>query len=322
MNQIVSFHVRVKSITWLATDINSVVLETIDGQNLSVASPGSHIDVKLDSKLTRSYSVVGNAGASNRYEIAVAKDAKSRGGSRFIHESLRVGDELKISEPRNLFALAETATESVLIAGGIGITPIWAMVQRLEELGRPWVLFYAVRSRQHAAYLAEIEALAARSCIGRLLLHFDNENAGAAPDISQVINAASPLAHLYCCGPHPMLAAFEKATSSYKSSLVHLERFTPERAKEERKSFMVRLSKSGREFIVPPEKSILDILLEHSIDAQYGCMQGACGMCEMQVVDGIPDHRDSLLTAEAKATNRCLLICCSRSKTPTLTIDA
>jgi vanillate O-demethylase ferredoxin subunit len=320
MKQSLLFDVRVKSITWLAINVHSVVLEKLDGQPLPSAQAGSHIDVHLSDKLSRSYSIVGNAGDPSRYEFAVARDANSRGGSRYIHETLRVGAELKISEPRNLFPLVQDAPQTVLVAGGIGITPLWAMAQRLETLGRAWTLFYAARSRKHAAYIAEIEALAAKSKQGHLITHFDDV-VGAPPNVASVVNAAPATAHLYCCGPQPMLAAFESAGAARPAAQIHLERFAPAQSTEDTGAFKVRLTKAGMEFAIPPGRSILDVLLEHNIDAQYGCMQGACGLCEVKVLDGIPDHRDTLLSAQAKEANQSILICCSRSKTPTLTLE-
>jgi len=233
-----------------------------------------------------------------------------------------VGAEVRISEPRNLFPLVEGASQSVLIAGGIGITPLWSMVRRLEMLNCKWTLFYAARSRKHAAYIEAIEALAAQTGVGRLITHFDDEQGGTTPDLAALIDSVPADAHLYCCGPQPMLAAFEKATASRPGSQVHLERFGPAQSPTKPGSFQIILSRSKQEFTVPEGQSILDVLLQHSIDAQYGCMQGACGICEMKVLDGVPEHLDNLLSTEAKASNQSILICCSRSKTPTLTLDA
>lgn len=321
MNAPSMLRVRVRSITRLAPQVHAVVLETLDGRALPPAEPGCHIDLRLGPQLLRSYSVVGRAGADSRYEIAVARDAASRGGSVHVHDRLRVGDELEISAPRNLFPLLEDAPASLLIAGGIGITPIWSMVQRLEALGRPWQLLYAARSRRDAAYLDEVEACAAASAQGQLCLHFDDER-GTPPDLAQAVAAAPADAHLYCCGPQPMLAAYERATAGRPAAQVHLERFAAPQSTVESGAFTLLLARSGLQFEVPPDRSILDVMLEQGLNAQYGCMQGACGLCETAVVDGIPEHRDTLLSDEDRASNRKLLICCSRSRTPTLTLDA
>lgn len=312
---------RVKSMTWQTPHVDSIVLESLDGRPLPEARPGAHVDLRLGAALSRSYSIVGNAGAGCRYEIAVAKDPNSRGGSRYVHEVLRVGDQLDVSAPRNLFELVADAPCSVLIAGGIGITPLWAMVQELERLARPWTLHYAARSRTHAAYLADIEALARGSVRGRLVMHFDDEAGGVPLDIAAAVASAPPDAHLYCCGPAPMLAAYELATASRPADHVHLERFAPAAAPSPGQSFELVLARSGHRLTVPADKSILDVLLDHGIDAPYGCMQGVCGMCEVRVLEGQPEHRDQMLSEEAKASNACMLVCCSRSRTPALTLD-
>lgn len=314
--------VRVKSITWLADGVVSVVLEALDGRDLPAAQAGAHIDVHLNGKLARSYSVVRCEGTPRRYEIAVAKDAASRGGSRHVHETLRAGDVVRIGAPRNLFALDEHASDSVLIAGGIGITPLFAMALRLEALGRAWVLHYAARERGRAAYVSDLERLAAASANGTLHLYFDGEPGGRQLDVASVLRATPANAQVYCCGPKSMLDAFEAAAAARPADTVHLERFAPVQHDDAAdRAFTVVLAKSGESFDVPADQSILDVLLENGIDAPYGCMQGTCGMCETRVLGGTPDHRDSLLSADARAAGQSLLICCSRSATPVLTLD-
>lgn len=314
-----TWRVRVHSITRLAEGVHGIVLETPDGSALPPAPAGAHVDLMLRPGLLRSYSVVSQSG--NRCEVAVALAPCSRGGSRHVHETLRVGQAIDIGAPRNLFPLVEDAPASLLVAGGIGITPLWAMVQRLERLGRPWHLLYAARSRGHAAYLGPIESLAARSACGRLETHFDEEHGGRPPLLAPRLDAASPGTHAYACGPAPMLAAFEQATAGWPADRVHLERFAPAATPAPTGSFRVALARSGWQFDVPADRSILDVLLDHGIDAPYGCMQGACGMCETPVLEGRPDHRDTLLSDDVKAAGRSLLICCSRSHGPSLVLD-
>lgn len=310
--------------TYQTSQVISIVLESLNQDPLPAISPGDHIDLHLDTGLIRSYSLVGIAGSVSRYEIAVAMDPQSRGGSIYIHKKLRVGDEIKISGPRNLFELHPEASHSVLIAGGIGITPIWSMVQELERLGRPWTLFFAARSRSHAAYLQEIKLLASRSECGRLFTHFDDE-AGATPmDIAAALTSTPQDAHLYCCGPTAMLNSFELAAVHWPKDHVHLERFGPAQTATSPKNsqeFEVRLARSGQIFTVPSNKSILDVLLDNGIDTQYGCMQGVCGMCEVAVLEGTPDHRDQILSNETRLANSSLMVCCSRSLSQSLTID-
>ncbi len=312
---------RVRSVTRLTPLVHSLVLESLDQSPLPPIQPGDHINLRLGASLSRSYSLVGQAGRPSCYEVAVALDAHSRGGSRHVHEKLRVGDELEVTGPRNLFALQPDAAHSVLIAGGIGITPIWSMVQALERLGRAWTLVFAARSRVHAAYLEDIEALARASRTGRLITHFDDQAGGAPLDIAAVLAAAPKDAHLYCCGPAPMLDAYERAASGWPAGQVHLERFAgvaPEQAAATGE-FELILARTGRNLTVPADKTILDVLLDEGIDAPYGCMQGVCGMCEVPVLEGTPDHRDMILGEDARQGK--LIICCSRSQTPSLTID-
>jgi vanillate O-demethylase ferredoxin subunit len=238
-----------------------------------------------------------------------------------VHESLRVGDRLRVSHPRNTFPLTESATASVFIAGGIGITPLWSMAQRLDALGRRWVLHYCARSRAHAAFLDAIEALAARSLSGELVVHFDDRSGGSPPDIGRIIAVAPPEAHLYCCGPQPMLSAYEKATRNWSAVQVHSEYFTARAGDTSTEGFKVSLARSGGEYEIPAGKSILEVLLDNGINAQFGCMQGVCGLCEVQVLAGEPDHRDNILDALTKASNTKMLICCSRSKSASVTLD-
>ncbi|MBP0594890.1 oxidoreductase [Paraburkholderia sp. LEh10] len=322
MSELPLTNVRVKSMTLLADSVVGVVLEALDGRDLPAADAGSHIDVTLNGKLSRSYSVVRWDGTPKRYEIAVAKDASSRGGSRHIHETLRVGDILQIGVPRNLFPLVEDANLSVLIAGGIGITPLWSMVQRLETLGRSWVLHYAARDHGRAAYLSDIERFSKASPNGELHAYFDNEPGGQRLDMAAVLRETPSNAHVYCCGPRSMLDAFEAATEGRPAQTVHLERFAPAQQEGVSREFTVVLAKSGQSFEVPPDHSVLDVLLENGIDVPFGCMQGACGLCETRVLGGTPDHRDSLLSTESRSAGKSMLICCSRSTTPVLTLDA
>lgn len=312
---------RVHSMTRLTPTALRLVLESTDNAPLPPATPGAHLDLHLAPGLSRSYSIVGHAGRPDRYEVAVARDAGSRGGSRLVHETLRVGDELTASTPRNLFPLHESAPESALFAGGIGITPIWSMVQRLEALQRPWFLVYAARSRTHAAYLEEIEALARRSAVGQLHLHFDDEHGNQPVYLNALLARVGEDAHLYCCGPQAMLAAYEAATADRAADQVHLERFGVAAGDAPAAGFKVVLERSGQSIDVPPDRSILDVVLEAGINAQYGCMQGSCGLCETAVIKGVPEHRDHLLADSVKAGNQSMLICCSRSRTPELVLD-
>ena len=216
-----------------------------------------------------------------------------------------VGATLKIGTPRNNFPLREDAAHTVLFAGGIGITPIWCMVQRLVELGRDWRLYYSCRSRADMAFLKQLEGMAEAT------LHFDDESAGTFLDIAGIVSGAPAEAHLYCCGPAPMLAAFEAATTNWPRDHVHVEYFTPKQEPARTGGFIVELARSGGEYFIPEGETILNVLLDAGIDVDYSCELGICGACEQRVISGQPEHRDSILSEEEQAENKRVMICCA-----------
>ena len=304
---------RIKSATWEVPDIVSYELRDPDGGELPPFTAGAHIDLTLPNGLIRSYSLINPQSERLRYVIAVQKDRASRGGSKWVHENFRVGDLVTIAGPRNNFALDESARASLFIAGGIGITPILSMIARLSALGRPWELVYCARTRAAAAFADTLQ--------GNVRFNFDQEPGGCLPDIAALVAAAPPEAHLYCCGPLPMLAAFESATAHVPRERVHVEYFTAREPAAVEGGFKVVLAKSGREFVVPPGKTILDTLLEAGLDIPYSCTEGVCGTCETKVLEGIPDHRDLILTEEERAAGKTMMICCSGAKTEKLVLD-
>ena len=311
--------VRLRAITWEAQNICAYELVSTDGVDLPEFTAGSHIDVSLSGGLTRSYSLVNAPGETRRYVIAVNKDPQSRGGSRFLHESARPGDVLQISPPRNTFALLEDVEHTVLIAGGIGITPIWSMAQRLVARGSSFELHYACRSRAHAAFLAPIGQVVSRGA-SAVKLYFDNE-AGAVPDLATVVAQAPAGAYFYCCGPVGMLDAFRQATVTLSPERARTESFAPAPSSAESGDFDVVLARSGRTLRVLEGMTILETLLSNGISHPYSCTQGICGTCVTRVLDGNPDHRDWVLTDEQKRSGSTMMICCSGSKGERLVLD-
>jgi vanillate O-demethylase ferredoxin subunit len=310
-------NVRVSAISQETADISLLELRPV-AEELPSFSAGSHIDLHLNNGLIRSYSLTNAACERLRYVIGVKKEPLSRGGSRFIHEQLRLGDEATISTPRNNFKLCEEAPSSILIAGGIGITPLKSMVQRLEQLGKSWELHYAARSRCSAAFVSQL------SEFGPKVRFYFPTGFGGDPrrmDISAIVANAGPDAHLYCCGPEAMLEAFKAASASRPPAQSHFEHFSNAHGVDKAGEFEVVLAKSGRTVEVPSGKSILDALLELGVDAPYSCMEGVCSSCETRVLSGIPDHRDLILTNEEHAANDRMMICCSRSKSRTLVLE-
>ena len=283
---------------------------------------GSHIDLHLPNGLVRSYSLCNPASDRQRYVVGVANDRKSRGGSRYVHQQLRVGMTLPISAPRNNFHLEEGAERSVLVAGGIGVTPIWCMLQRLVAIGKPVEMIYCARTRKEAAFCDAIEALARENEVA-LTWHFDADK-GAPPDLATMLAGKSQSSHFYCCGPAPMLDAFEKHCEQLGYAHAHVERFAAAHveAPSATEAYVVECAKSGKSVEVPPGKSILDSLIEAGLNPDHSCKEGVCGACETQVLEaGEIEHRDGILTKLERQSNKTMMICVSRCKRGPLVLD-
>jgi ferredoxin-NADP reductase len=282
---------------------------------------GSHIDLHLPNGLVRSYSLCNPATDRQRYVVGVLNDRKSRGGSRYVHQQLRVGMTLPISHPRNNFKLEEGAGRSVLVAGGIGVTPIWCMLQRLAAIGKPAELIYCARSRKESAFGEAIAALAAEKGIA-LTWHFDEEK-GGPPDLAALLGGKGADSHYYCCGPTPMLDNFEKTCEQLGLANAHIERFAAVHveAPSATQSYVVECARSGKTVEVPPGKSILDSLIDAGLNPDHSCKEGVCGACETKVLDGEVDHHDGILTKLERASNKTMMICVSGCKRGPLVLD-
>ena len=305
---------RLDSIACATPDIAIFSFSAADGGTLPPAEAGAHIDLHLKPGLVRQYSLLRPAPAPHAYTVGIKKEAGGRGGSLHAHEALRIGDEIEVGGPRNNFPLVEDAGHCVLIAGGIGITPIWAMAQRLQELGRSWSLHLSCRSRADAPLLDEI---AATDCAS---MHFDDE-AGGFVDLAAIVAAAPRDAHFFCCGPAPMLAAYRAATAHLPAGHVHDEAFAAAPAAAGDTGFVVHLAVTGLEVAIPADRSILDTLRAHGVDAMSSCEAGVCGMCETRVLEGAIDHRDHVLSPDEQAANDRMMICCSRARSARLVLD-
>ena len=309
------FALRLNAIRYAAQDTHLYEFASPDGAPLPAYEPGAHLDVHMPGGLMRQYSLARPYRADQPYLVGIKLDAGTRGGSRFMHEEARVGSLFQIGGPRNNFPLKEDAPHTVLLAGGIGITPIWCMAQRLEEIGGSFELHYAVRTRADAAFLAELERLAPRA-----RLHVDAE-AESVLDVPAIAAAAHRGAHLYCCGPGPMMQAFEAATSAWPEAQRHVEYFSAPQLKPAPGGFVVVLGKSGREFVVGPGSTILETLRAAGLNVPASCEQGVCGTCETRILEGVPDHRDLLLTPAEKASGKTMMICCSGALTDRIVLD-
>ncbi len=305
---------RLTAIRFAARDTNLYEFRRPDGASLPGIEPGAHIDIHLPNGMMRQYSLVTAEGDSSTYVVGIKRDRASRGGSRYVHEYLGVAEILKIGGPRNHFPLKEDAAHSVLIAGGIGITPIWSMAQRLHKLGRSFELHYACRTRDEGVFLQDLQALP------QAKVHVDAE-AGGFLDVAPIIANAPTGSHFYCCGPLPMLAGFESATKDLPAGQVHVEYFTAREEAATEGGYVVELRKSGLEFAIPEGRTILQVLRDAGVDTPYSCEEGVCGACEIQVVSGEVDHRDNILTETERKASKTIMICCSGSKSARLVLD-
>jgi vanillate O-demethylase ferredoxin subunit len=271
----------------------------------------------LSNGLIRHYSLCNDWRERDRYVVGIGLAAGSRGGSLHIHRTLRPGDTVAVTAPRNNFPLAEAAPRHDFFAGGIGITPILSMVRWCAANRRDWHLWYLVRNRQRAAFLQELGDFA-----GHVTLHADDE-AGALFDVTGTVARLQPDSHIYCCGPAPLMTAVEAAAQSRPPAQMHFEWFTPKQptAADVSESFTVVLARSGRRFLVPAGKSILEVLEANQLNISFSCREGLCATCETAVLAGKPDHRDSVLTAAEKAANATMMICVSRALSDELTLD-
>lgn len=310
----------VHTLRFEAEDILGIELRPAGAAAFPAFEAGAHIDLHLPNGLVRSYSLLNAPAETHRYVLGVLKDKASRGGSRCVHEQLRIGLKLAISPPRNNFPLHEDAAHSVLVAGGIGVTPLLSMGRRLQQLGKPFEVVYCARSRQSAAFVAEIEALGAP-----VHWHFDAE-AGGPPDLKALLatRGAQPNTHFYACGPSVMLDHFVATCEALGYQHAHIERFSAVEvaaSSDARQSYTVELKRSGKTIEITPERSLLHTLLAHQVDVDHSCEEGICGACETRVLDGEPDHRDSVLSAAEHASNQMMMVCVSGCKSARLVLD-
>lgn len=319
-----TFQVRLRAITLEADGILGLELVALPpGQPLPVFTAGAHIDLSLNTPagpIVRSYSLLNDPLERHRYCIGVNRDPLSRGGSRHVHDVLRVGNVLTISEPRNHFPLDETAPFNVFIAGGIGITPMLPMIARSHALGTPWRLHYAARTRLHAGFLEVLARYQGQSG-AEVVLTFDHEPGGQVLDLGRVVANLPAGAHVYCCGPLPMLQAYEQATAALPPARVHREYFAAKDAAATEGGFTVELARSRKTLVVPPGKTILDCLIDIQVEPPFSCREGVCGTCEVRVLEGTPDHRDLVLSDAERAVNDRMMVCCSGAKSPKLVLD-
>jgi ferredoxin-NADP reductase len=309
-------HAKVYAISREARGIVSIELRPQPNETFPPFDAGSHIDLHLPNGLVRSYSLCNSPDEKGRYVVGVYRVPESRGASSYIHETLRAGSTVEISKPRNNFPLYEDATHSVLIAGGIGITPVLGMIRRLKTLGQSAELLYCARSRHDAAFVQQIEAFGLP-----VTWHFNDEH-GDHVDLRHFLESRPADAHFYACGPTSMLDDFERFCAELGREHAHVERFVARDLQPaHQSSYEVELQRSGRTLAVTSAKSLLQTLLDEGVEVGHGCTQGLCGACKTRVLEGEPDHRDSVLTPAERASNAVMTVCVSGCKSGKLVLD-
>jgi vanillate O-demethylase ferredoxin subunit len=321
MSNLPTIAVRVARKQQEAVDICTYELVAEDGGPLPAFSAGSHVDVHLPGGLTRQYSLCNDPTESHRYLIGVLRDPASRGGSAAMHDLVAEGQVLQISAPNNHFPIAHDASRHLLLAGGIGVTPILCMAERLANTGADFEMHYCTRSPERTAFHQRI---AASSFASKVQFHFDDGAPEQKLNLAELLSAPASGVHLYVCGPKGFMDAVLNTAreKGWPEVQLHYEFFagtvTPS---DSDASFEVQVASSGKIVVVPKDKTVVQALADAGVDVQVSCEQGVCGTCLTRVIEGIPDHKDMYLTPEEQAANDQFLPCCSRSKSPRLVLD-
>jgi ferredoxin-NADP reductase len=299
----------------VADGVVALTVAAADGRPLPAWDAGAHVDLVLDGAPTRQYSLCGDPADHGGYRLGVLRDADGRGSSLFVHDRLAVGDRVRVRGPRNNFPL-QPSPRYLFVAGGIGITPILPMIRAAEAAGAEWQLVYGGRRRASMAFLDELARYGDRVSVR------PQDETGLL-DLDALLGTPQPDTLVYCCGPEPLLAAVEQRCAGWPRGALHVERFAPRPQTEPARTeaFDVVLAQSDRTLTVPPDRSILSVLEEAGIGVLSSCAEGTCGTCETTVLDGVPEHRDSVLDDEEKAANDCMMICVSRSCSERLVLD-
>lgn len=313
---------KIHDIRCEAKDTLLVELRSEANKALPAFTAGSHLEIYLTNGLVRHYSLLNDPIERDRYLIAISLDANSRGGSQFIHQKIRVGDFISVSVPRNNFSLVE-AEQYCFIAGGIGITPILAMIHWCITHQKKWRLYYSVRNRQRAAFYESLHQL---NQIQNIHFHFNDEHEHLL-DLNQIVLESAQNEQIYCCGPNPLMLALKEVAGAITERL-HFEWFSApqvialeDKAEQFSSDFTVKLLKSGHEIIVKSEQSILEAIEAQGVEVPFSCRAGICRACECKVINGEPEHLDMILSESEKQTNQSILICVSRARSKVLELD-
>ena len=322
---------RVRQITFQGTGINAYEFTREDGGELPLFSAGAHIDLYFRDGRVRQYSLCNDPAERHHYVIAVLRDDNGRGGSLAIHERVHVQRLVAVGYPRNTFSLIDGANRYLLLAGGIGVTPLKSMVHHLDRIGAEYTLHYCAKAPEYAAFRDEFAPLVAK---GRVIMHFDGGNPANGLDIAELLRKYEEGTHLYFCGPPGFMAACSRSCEHWSDETVHFEYFSAEAAPKSVMSreeiaetrdnalalgFQIKIASSGAIFTVANDKTIAQVLAEHGIDIPTSCMAGLCGSCQVRYLSGEIDHRDLVLSDSARTEY--LTACVSRAKSPMLVLD-
>jgi ferredoxin-NADP reductase len=301
----------------VAEGVVALALADPAGADLPEWTPGAHIDLVMGDGITRQYSLCGSTSSRSEWVVGVLLDPESRGGSRFVHEQLREGSSVRVRGPRNHFPLVGSRRYQ-FIAGGIGITPILTMIEAAQARGADWQLLYGGRQRSSMAFLDRLERYGDRVTV------WPQDEQGML-DLGSVLGEPRDDTLVYCCGPEGLLGAVEEACRHWPEGSVHIERFSAKPAEEPSphalETFEVECQRSGVTLSIPGDRSIYEVAEEAGIDVLGSCMEGVCGTCECDVIEGDPDHRDSVLSDAEKARGETIMICVSRARSERLVLD-
>jgi phthalate 4,5-dioxygenase reductase component len=301
----------------IADGINLLEFRDPTGKQLPEFSAGAHIAVKVPNGLLRKYSLCNDPAERNRYQIAVKRESDGRGGSCSLIDEVKTGDELTVTAPVNDFGLPPRAQDFLFIAGGIGVTPIMAMIRQVMAEGKRFRLFYCSRSPETTAFRDELGAPEFKD---KVVIHYDEGDASRSLDLRPILAERKNREHLYCCGPRPLMEAVRAMTDHWSPTAVHFEAFSEaETHKADDKPFKVKLARSGEVLEVSTSKTILEVLRDHGLDVPSSCETGTCGTCRTKLLAGEADHRDLVLADHEKKDT--IMICVSRARGDEITID-
>jgi ferredoxin-NADP reductase len=300
----------------VADGVVALTLADPNGEELPPWTPGAHIDFVLGDELIRQYSLCGSPSKPNVWRVGVLRAPDSRGGSDLVHDILAPGSIVRVRGPRNHFPLV-ASPRYLFIAGGIGVTPLLPMIAEADASGADWRLLYGGRERASMGFLEELAQYGDRVKI------VPQAEEGML-DLESALGTPQPNTLVYCCGPEPLLGAVEKFCEKWPPGSLHLERFSAKpqsRAAEADSTFELVLQRSGVTLEVPPDKSVLTVIREAGVSVLASCLEGVCGTCETEVIEGDVDHRDSVLNEEEQASNEYMMVCVSRCRSPRLVLD-